>query len=115
MQEVCKLPIPLSNYQDLVIRKKKKPYYRVVLELFREMENQHKLQGDFTYVPEIEKIQERTNYEVSKITIMRSILAWVKTAGLSDEEFYVTTTAGGCKRYHIRVNERTLSLLGRLL
>jgi len=115
MQEMYELPAPLSNYQGLVIRKKKDPYHRLISQLFEEMNAKHKSQGDFIYVPDIEKLLEKTNYELSKITIMRSILAWVKTAGLSDEEFYTTTTAGGCKRYHIKVNERTLNLLGRLL
>jgi hypothetical protein len=113
--QIYELPIPLKNYQDLAIRKKRKPYHDLLLRLFEEMEMKHKRQGDFVYVPDIEEICERINYRLSPTTVRRLILAWVKTAGLNDEEFYVTTTSGGAKNYHIKVNERTLSLLKSLL
>ena len=115
MQEIYELSIPLKNYQELAIRKKKDPYHSLLVELLREMDTEYKSQGEFVYVPNIREVQERTNCELSKTTIIRSILAWVKTAGLNKDEFYTTTTVGGCKRYHIKVNERTLNLLGRLL
>jgi len=112
MQELSKLPMPLCNYQGL-IKRRVKPYYDIVMYLLREMDNRYKLERrEFVYAPDIREMEERVqNEKLTRTNIIRSIKAWIKTAGLSDDEFYVTTTGNGGKNYHIRVNERTLNLL----
>jgi regulator of PEP synthase PpsR (kinase-PPPase family) len=60
-----------------------------------------------------EEIDERVKSEkVTTVNICRTILALLYSCKLrEDEDFYVTTTSGGRRNYHIKVNSRTLSLM----
>jgi hypothetical protein len=64
-----------------------------------------------------EAIEERMKSgKVTTVTICRTILAFLRGANLEqDHDFYVTTTYGGKKNYHIYVNLRTLKSLKSLL
>lgn len=115
MGETYKLPIPLCNYQGLIERKVK-PYYDVVLYTLGELEKKYTTErrefvADLSFIGE--KTREKTR--LSKINVLRTITAWIKTAGLGEDDFYVTTTSGGRRKYHLKVNEEVLTRLKTLL
>ncbi|MEM2147076.1 MAG: hypothetical protein QXJ94_00515 [Candidatus Bathyarchaeia archaeon] len=64
-----------------------------------------------------EDIEERVRSEkITTVNVCRTILALLYGCKLREgEDFYITTTSGGRKNYHIRVNSRTLNLLKRFL
>ncbi|MBS7621701.1 hypothetical protein KEJ32_06290, partial [Candidatus Bathyarchaeota archaeon] len=64
-----------------------------------------------------EAIEEKVKSEkVTTVNICRTILAVLYGSRLrEDKDFYVTTTSGGRKNYHIRVNSRTLNTLKSFL
>jgi regulator of PEP synthase PpsR (kinase-PPPase family) len=120
---IGEIPVPLSNYVHLIIRRKS-PYYDIVQHLLKEMEMHYVRTGQtseviYTINPRSlqESIEERVRSEkVTTVNICRTILALLYSSKLREgEDFYVTTTSGGRRNYHIRVNNRTLNLLSRFL
>ena len=117
------LPIPLVNYIYL-IRNRKSPYYEIVNFLVKEMEMHYEKVGQgseviYTINPRVlqEEIEKRVrNEKLTTANVCRTILALLHGSKLREEkDFYVTTTSGGRRNYHIRVNDRTLSSLSKLL
>jgi hypothetical protein len=116
MPELFEIPIPLSNYLRLIERKRS-PYYDLVEYIIADMERQHK---DRTHPATIytinprrlkEKVEETIPSEkLTTINISRTILALLYGSKLEkDEDYYVTTSSGGRKNYHIKVNGPNLS------
>ena len=117
------IPIPLVNYVEL-IRNRKSPYYDVVYFLLKEMEMHHSRMGQssevvYTINPRVlqEEIEKRVrNEKLTTVNICRTILALLYGSKLSEEkDFYVTTTSGGRRNYHVRVNTHTLNSMLRFL
>ena len=116
------IPIPILNYVGL-IRNKKSPYYDIVLFLLRDMEFHLAKDGfsEISYVinPRIlqEEIEKRVkNERLTTVNVCRTILALCYGSKLSEEkDFYVTTTSGGRRNYHIKVNPRTLNAFSRMM
>ncbi|MEM2249451.1 MAG: hypothetical protein QXR79_03150 [Candidatus Bathyarchaeia archaeon] len=118
------IPIPLINYIFL-IKYRRSPYYDIVKHLLMEMEMHYaRASGEgseviYTINPRMlqEAIEERLKSEkVTTVNICRTILALLYGSKLrEDKDFYVTTTSGGRKNYHIRVNPRTLNILKSFL
>ena len=119
------IPIPLRNYVEL-IRNKKSPYIDVVEFLLKEMEfhlNNAERDGRSEVVCTInprvlqEEIEKRVkNERLTTVNVCRTILALFYGSKLSEEkDFYVTTTSGGRRNYHVRVNQRTFYACSRLL
>jgi regulator of PEP synthase PpsR (kinase-PPPase family) len=118
------IPIPLANYVQL-IKNHKSPYYDVVSFLLKEMEMHYNKVGEqtsevvYTINPRIlqEEIEKRiTNEKLSSTNICRTVLALMYGSQLSEEkDFYVTTTSGGRRNYHVKVNDKTLHSMSRLL
>jgi len=116
------IPIPLVNYVEL-IRRRKSPYYDIVQFLLRDMEIRYeKWQGSevvYTINPRIlqEEIERRVKDEkLTTVNVCRTILALLHGSKLREEkDFYVTTTSGGRRNYHVKVNTYTLSSLSRFL
>ncbi len=119
MSEIkVEIPIPLRNYVDLIIRKRS-PYYDIIKYLIQEMEI-HFLKNEmpeivYTINPrvlqeELEKMIK--NEKITRVNVCRSVLALLYGSKLREQEdFYVTTTSGGRKNYHVKVNPATLSRL----
>ena len=121
--EIRGVPIPLVNYVYL-IRNRKSPYYDIVQFLLKEMEMHHERIGMgsetvYTINPrilqeEIEKVVD--DDRLTTVNVCRTILAMLYGSQLAEEkDFYVTTTSSGRRNYHIKVNERTLTSMNRLL
>lgn len=117
------LPIPLSNYIQL-IKYRRSPYYDIVEYLVKEMEVHLSKTGQgseviYTINPRIlqEDIEEKIRSEkVTTVNICRTILALLYGSELREEkDFYVTTTSGGRRNYHVKVNAHTLRLMTRLV
>jgi regulator of PEP synthase PpsR (kinase-PPPase family) len=118
------IPIPFVNYVQL-IRNHKSPYYDIVSFLLKEMEMHHNKIGEqtsevvFTINPRVlqEEIEKKVkNEKLTTVNICRTILALLYGSQLSEEkDFYVTTTSGGRRNYHVKVNNETLNLMSRLL
>ncbi|MEM3696375.1 MAG: hypothetical protein QXQ94_02570 [Candidatus Bathyarchaeia archaeon] len=117
------IPIPLVNYLFL-IRNRKSPYYDIVQFLLKEMEMHYEKVGQgsdviYTINPRVlqEEIEKRVRSEkLTTVNVCRTILALLYGSKLREErDFYVTTTSSGRRNYHIRVNERTLTSISRLL
>ncbi|MEM2946661.1 MAG: hypothetical protein QXM52_04875 [Candidatus Bathyarchaeia archaeon] len=121
---IGEVPIPLINYISL-IKYRRSPYYDIVKHLLIEMEMHYARAGRegseviYTINPRMlqEAIEERLKSEkVTTVNICRTILALLYGSRLrEDRDFYVTTTSGGRKNYHIRVNPRTLNTLKSFL
>jgi hypothetical protein len=121
--EIRGVPIPLVNYVYL-IRNRKSPYYDIVQFLLKEMEMHHERIGVgsetvYTINPrilqeEIEKVVD--DDKLTTVNVCRTILAMLYGSELAEEkDFYVTTTSSGRRNYHIKVNERTLTSMNRML
>ncbi|MGQ9726340.1 MAG: hypothetical protein ACUVQL_04335 [Candidatus Bathycorpusculaceae bacterium] len=117
------IPIPLVNYIYL-IRNRKSPYYDIVHFILKEMETHCEKMGQgsdviYTINPRVlqKEIEKRVkNEKLTTVNICRTILALLYGSKLREEQdFYVTTTSSGRRNYHIRVNNRTLNSLSRLL
>jgi hypothetical protein len=117
------IPIPLINYVEL-IRNRKSPYYDVVHFLLKDMEMRHIKTGGQSEVvysinprvlqEEIEQVIK--NEKLTTVNVCRTILALLYGSKLSeDKDFYVTTTSGGRRNYHVKVNEHTLNSMQRFL
>jgi len=120
---IGEVPIPLINYVFL-IKYRRSPYYDIVQHLLREMEIHYERIGEgseviYTINPRMlqEEIEKRVKSEkVTTVNICRTILALLYGCKLREgEDFYVTTTSGGRRNYHIKVNSRTLSLMRSFL
>ncbi|MDI6691248.1 MAG: hypothetical protein QME50_05195 [Candidatus Bathyarchaeota archaeon] len=118
------IPIPLVNYIYLV-RNRKSPYYDIVSFLLKEMEMHYEKVGQgsdviYTINPRVlreEEIEKRVRDDKSTtVNVCRTILALLYGSKLREEkDFYVTTTSSGRRNYHIKVNNRTLNSMSRLL
>jgi len=120
---LSEFPIPLINYVHL-IKNRKSPYYDIVQFILKDMEMYYYRVGQgsdvvYTINPRIlqEEIEKKVSDEkVTTVNICRTILALLHGSKLSEEEdFYVTTTSSGRRNYHIKVNDRTLNSMSRLL
>jgi len=118
MSEVRQIPIPLSNYLSL-IRRKESPYYDLILYILADMEQKRRSGPHNSIIYTInprqlkEEIEEKIPSEkLTPINISRTILALLYGSKLRrDEDYYVTTSSGGRKNYHIKVNQKILSAL----
>lgn len=117
--KIGEIPIPLANYIFL-IKYRRSPYYDIVRHILREIEMHYERAGEgsevvYTINPRIlqDEIEGRIRSEkVTTVNICRTILALLYGCKLREgEDFYVTTTSGGRRNYHIRVNSRTLGLM----
>jgi regulator of PEP synthase PpsR (kinase-PPPase family) len=117
------IPIPLVNYIYL-IRNRKSPYYDIVNFLLKEMETHYERAGQssdviYTINPRVlqEEIEKRVrNEKLTTVNVCRTILALLHGSKLREEQdFYVTTTSSGRRNYHIRVNDRTLNSMSKLI
>lgn len=117
------IPIPVVNYVYL-IRSRRSPYYDIVEFLLRDMEFHYSRVGRpsetvYTINPRIlqEEIEKRVkNEKLTTVNVCRTILALLYGSKLSeDRDFYVTTTSSGRRNYHIKVNNRTLHSMYKLL
>jgi regulator of PEP synthase PpsR (kinase-PPPase family) len=118
------IPIPLSNYVQL-IKNHKSPYYDIVSFLLKEMEMHHNKTGEqisevvYTINPRTlqEEIEKQIKSEkLTTVNICRTILALMYGSKLSEEkDFYITTTSCGRRNYHVKVNDKTLHSMSRLL
>lgn len=117
MSEVQQIPIPLINYLHL-IEKKKSPYYDLICYIISDMEKRYENRTQYgniyTINPRLlkEEIEETIPSEkLTTINISRTILALLYGSKLQkDEDYYVTTSSGGRKNYHIKVNSSVLSI-----
>jgi hypothetical protein len=118
MSEVPQIPIPLVNYLHLIERKKS-PYYELILYVLKDMERNYNKGPNHGIIYTInprqlkEKVEDSiTSDKLTSINISRTILALLYGSRLKkDEDYYVTTSSGGRKNYHIKVNRNILSIL----
>ncbi len=117
------VPIPIVNYIYL-IKYRKSPYYDIVQHILKEMETHYKKTGRsseiiYTINPRVlqEEIERKVKSEkITTVNICRTILALLYGSKLREEDdFYVTTTSGGRKNYHIKINAHTLSSMSRFV
>jgi len=119
--QLSKVPIPLINYVNLII-KKSFPYYDIVKFLLMEMEIHYQnAQKEgmskivYTINPRMfqEEIQKMIKSDkITTVNICRTILAFFHLAGLKErEDFFITTTSSGRKNYHVKVTPQTFNLL----
>jgi len=122
-REMLDIPVPIINYVHL-IRSRKSPYYDIGEFVMGEMQARSLRTAncfDVVYMvnPRIVKqaIEKRVGGEkLSTVNICRTLLALLYGAKLDEEkDFFVTTTSGGRRNYHIKVNSRTLGLMSRML
>lgn len=120
---MSEIPVPLINYIHL-IKKRRAPYYDIVEFLMKDMELHFHRTGTgsevvYTINPRILQGEIETKIEDEKLTtvnVCRTVLAMLHGAQLDEEkDFFVTTTSSGRRNYHIKVNDRTLTLMSRLL
>ncbi len=116
------IPVPIINYVNL-IRRRKSPYYEIGEFLVKDMEMHYNRNGQgsevvYTVNPRVlqgkfeNKLRSR---KLTTVNICRTILALLYGAKLSNKrDFFVTTSSGGRRNYHIRVNDRTLNSLARM-
>lgn len=118
MSESFKIPIPLINYLHLIERKKS-PYYDLICYLVADMERNYK-DGTHSHHGIIytinprrlkDELEERIpSKKLTTINISRTLLALLYGSKMEkDEDYYVTTSSGGRKNYHIKVNSNVLS------
>jgi hypothetical protein len=113
------IPPPLINYLRL-IEKKRSPYYDLAEYVIADMEKGWNSDHPhpiviYTINPRRlkEELEERIQSEkLTPINISRTILALIYGSKLEeDEDYYITTSSGGRKNYHIKVNPSILSSL----
>ncbi|MGB9134868.1 MAG: hypothetical protein WCC63_04720 [Candidatus Bathyarchaeia archaeon] len=118
MSEVQQIPIPLSNYLGLIERKQS-PYYDLLLYILADLERTYKNapQHGTIYTINPRQFKEEVERKISSnkltpINISRTVLALMYGSKLrKDEDYYVTTSSGGRKNYHIKVTPTVLSSL----
>ena len=109
----AEVPIPIRNYIFL-LQQERSPYSDAVRYLVRLMEEEYKSRnGEVIYFinpRELKrKIEETINKTISLSNLCRCIYALLYGTKLKEgEDFYVTTSAGGRRNYHVKVNEKTL-------
>jgi regulator of PEP synthase PpsR (kinase-PPPase family) len=117
------IPIPLVNYVEL-IRNRKSPYYDVVYHILKDMETRYNSTGQksmvvYTINPRIlqEEIEKKIQDDrLTTVNVCRTVLALLHGSRLSEEkDYYVTTTSGGRRNYHVKVNDRTLNQMLRFV
>jgi hypothetical protein len=120
---MSEIPVPLVNYIYL-IKNRRSPYYDIVMFLMKDMEMHYHKTGEssetvYTINPRIlqEMIEKRVNDEkLTTVNVCRTVLALLYGAKLNEEkDFFVTTTSSGRRNYHVKVNNRTLNSMSRLL
>jgi len=113
------VPVPIASYVSL-IKYRRSPYYDIAQHFLRELENHYREAGGgsgvfYSLNPRTfrERIAEKArNSKVTTVNVCRTILAILYGCKLREgEDFYITTTSGGRRNYHIKVDGRTLSLL----
>ena len=118
MSEVQQIPIPLSNYLGLIERKQS-PYYELLLYLLADMERTSKnapYDGSI-YTINPRQLKEEVDRKIGSdkltpINISRTILALMYGSKLKkDKDYYVTTSSGGRKNYHIKLTPTVVSSL----
>ena len=119
MSEVSRIPIPLVNYYNL-IEKKKSPYYDIILYIISDMEKSLKKTNPnvgFVYAINPRRLKEEIeetipNDKLTSINIGRTVLALLYGSKLrKGKDYYTTTSSGGRKNYHIKVDNNVLSSL----
>ena len=118
VSEVHQIPIPLSNYLSL-IEKKQSPYYDLILYILADIERTYKAapHNGVIYAINPRQLKEEVDRKIpsdklTTINISRTILALLLGSKLQkDEDYYVTTSSGGRKNYHIKVTSAVLSSL----
>lgn len=122
------LPIPLANYFRL-LKQRKSPYYDIIQHLLKEMEihyeiskgNQNYSEVIYSINPrvlqeELEKKIEENREKLTTLNICRTILAFLYGSRLREgKDFYVTTTSGGRRNYHVILNTKNLNLMSRFV
>jgi regulator of PEP synthase PpsR (kinase-PPPase family) len=73
----------------------------------------------YTINPRIlqEEIEKRIrNEKLTTVNVCRTVLALMYGSRLDEEkDFYITTTSGGRRNYHVKINDRTLNLMTRFV
>lgn len=119
MSEVQQIPIPLINYLNL-IQRKESPYYDLIQYIITDMErnfSSSNLDHGIIYTINPRQLKEEINEKIpnkklTPINISRTILALLYGSRLQkDEDFYTTTSSGGRKNYHIKVDSSSLTML----
>lgn len=119
MSEVPQIPIPLVNYLNL-IQRKESPYYDLIQYIILDMErnfSRANLDHGIIYTINPRQLKEEIDEKIpskklTPINISRTILALLYGSRLQkDEDFYTTTSSGGRKNYHIRVDSSSLTML----
>jgi len=118
MSEVTQVPVPLINYLRL-IEKKKSPYYDLICYIIADMENRLETPAQYGDVYLInprrlrDEIEEKIQSEkLTTTNISRTILALFYGSELEkDEDYYITTSSGGRKNYHVKMSTSVLSAL----
>ena len=122
-EKMADIPVPLINYIHL-IKERKSPYYEIVEHVMKEMEMRYTTSGQgservYTINPRMlqEEIEKKMRDErLTTVNVCRTILALLYGAQLNEEkDFFVTTTSSGRRNYHIKVSDRTLNSMSRLL
>ena len=116
------IPIPLISYVWL-IRDRKSPYIDIVKFILKDMEFHYRMAGqsEVSYAINPRELTDQLeeqikNEKLTNFNVCRTIRAFCYGSKLRlGEDFYVSTTAGGKKNYHIKVNQRTLNLLSTRL
>jgi hypothetical protein len=122
-EKMADIPVPLINYIHL-IKERKSPYYEIVEHVMKEMEMRYATSGQgservYTINPRMlqEEIEKKMRDErLTTVNVCRTILALLYGAQLNEEkDFFVTTTSSGRRNYHIKVSNRTLNSMSKLL
>jgi len=124
----------LNNYWHLLFDPRDEKKYRSAIQhLLLEMDHHYQKAGTsivgYTINPRMlaEEIEEeliqkklenknisQKEWEECKISsrgLCNAIKAFFLGKGLSEDQFYGTTTSGGCANYHVKYNSSTLSTL----
>lgn len=116
---MSEVPIPLSNYLHL-IRKRKNPYYDLLRFIIADMERHYlelEYPRDVIYTINPRRLQKEMQKKIpseklTTINVARTLLAVLLGSKLrKGEDYYVTTSSGGRRNYHIKLNEAVLSTL----
>jgi len=115
----AKIPIPMINYLHLIERKKS-PYYDLIHHIVTDMERNYSERSQrhgIIYTVNPRRLKKELGEKIpskklTPINISRTILALLYGSKLrKDKDYYVTTSSGGRKNYHIKVNSSILSIL----
>jgi hypothetical protein len=116
---MSELPIPLSNYLQL-IRKKRSPYYDLLQYVISDMERRYmalEYSGGDVYLINprtlLKQVEEKIpSDKITTVNIGRVMLAALRGSNLrKGKDYYVTTSSSGRKNYHIKLNSAVLAAL----